>query len=245
MAAIDVFDHVRRERSRGKSFAVHASLVEVYNERVYDLLSQSNKAVDARGQGGELKVAGGGEIRDCTRTVVTCVEDALRVLREGERRRSVGSTEMNERSSRSHAIFRLSVECTDEATGVATVTTLSLVDLAGSESARRTGATGERRREGGKINQSLNDLGMVVRELARQRRSGRTEHVNYRNSKLTKILQSSLSGCGKTAIICCASPSSEHLETTKVGGVIMHRGQQSDVYPMHNIEYCESQVFTN
>lgn len=91
------------------------------------------------------------------------------------------------------------------------VSTLNLVDLAGSESVRLTGASGERQKEGGKINQSLLTLSRVISSLGK----GGDNHVNYRDSKLTRILQPSLSGNAKMAVICCATPSELYLEETR------------------------------
>lgn len=149
-------------------------------------------------------------------------ETVLKILKMGERQRHVGCTEMNSRSSRSHTIFRLVVESQqmydekvhasqEEVDPSTLVATLNLVDLAGSESVRHTGATGIRQKEGGMINQSLLTLSRVIQTLTQPGNS----HVNYRDSKLTRILQPSLSGNARMAIICCATAAEGFLEETR------------------------------
>lgn len=149
-------------------------------------------------------------------------ETVLKILKMGEKQRHVGCTEMNSRSSRSHTIFRLVVESQqmyddkvhasqEEVDPSTLVATLNLVDLAGSESVRHTGATGIRQKEGGMINQSLLTLSRVIQTLTQP---GNT-HVNYRDSKLTRILQPSLSGNARMAIICCATAAEGFLEETR------------------------------
>lgn len=149
-------------------------------------------------------------------------ETVLMVLKMGEKQRHVGCTEMNSRSSRSHTIFRLVVESQqmydenvhaspEEVDTSTLVATLNLVDLAGSESVRHTGATGIRQKEGGMINQSLLTLSRVIQTLTQPGNS----HVNYRDSKLTRILQPSLSGNARMAIICCATAAEGFLEETR------------------------------
>ena len=149
-------------------------------------------------------------------------ETVLKILKMGEKQRHVGGTEMNSRSSRSHTIFRLVVESQqmydakvhasqEEVDQSTLVATLNLVDLAGSESVRHTGATGIRQKEGGMINQSLLTLSRVIQTLTQPGNS----HVNYRDSKLTRILQPSLSGNARMAIICCATAAEGFLEETR------------------------------
>lgn len=149
-------------------------------------------------------------------------ETVLKILKIGDKQRHVGCTEMNNRSSRSHTIFRLvlesqqmfdeSIHASPEEVDQSTlVATLNLVDLAGSESVRHTGATGIRQKEGGMINQSLLTLSRVIQTLTQPGNS----HVNYRDSKLTRILQPSLSGNARMAIICCATAAEGFLEETR------------------------------
>ncbi|KAK2080136.1 hypothetical protein QBZ16_002532 [Prototheca wickerhamii] len=146
------------------------------------------------------------------------------LLEEGERHRHVGETKMNKNSSRSHTIFRMVVESRSTAGGgevedspddfgAIRVSSLTLVDLAGSERIAKTGAEGQRAREGAAINKSLLTLGTVINRLSEAGASG-SGHVPYRDSKLTRILQPALGGNARTAIICAVTPAAPHVEET-------------------------------
>lgn len=162
MAAKDIFSHIQSQRNR--MFLVRASFLEIYNEEVRDLLSNSNKLLQIREDPRR------GVFVKSVEEMVTDFESLLRILFHGEKSRAVASTGMNERSSRSHTIFRVTIESREKGRaedsdtendenrdpagdGAVRVSTLNLVDLAGSESVRHTGATGERQKEGGMINQ--------------------------------------------------------------------------------------------
>jgi centromeric protein E len=230
MAASDIFQHI--EASTDRVFLVRVSFIEIYNEEVRDLLVSG-------GDDNTLSVREDprrGVFVNSNETIVTGLDSLLSVLFAGEKNRSVASTGMNERSSRSHTIFRITVESrlksaekndteneeSDEemedvddnemsnGNGAVRVSTLNLVDLAGSESVRHTGATGDRQKEGGKINQSLLTLSRVIGSLGQN-----ATHINFRDSKLTRILQPSLSGNARMAVICCATPSELYLEETR------------------------------
>ena len=150
-----------------------------------------------------------------TEEIVVSAEQAIALVSEGESRRSVGATDMNACSSRSHAVFRVVCE-TRSASGVVRVGAMNLVDLAGSERLARTKAEGARRKEGTLINRSLLTLGTVIRKLSA---GGAPEHVPYRDSLLTRILQPALGGNSKTAVVCAVSPAvinaDESLSTLK------------------------------
>ncbi|KAL3805856.1 hypothetical protein HJC23_007817 [Cyclotella cryptica] len=229
MAGSDIFSHIERDTER--VFLVRVSFIEIYNEEVRDLLVSG-------GDDNTLSVREDprrGVFVNSNETIVTGLDSLLSVLFAGEKNRSVASTGMNERSSRSHTIFRITVESRlksvekdvgensddemDEdyddnelsnGNGAVRVSTLNLVDLAGSESVRHTGATGDRQKEGGKINQSLLTLSRVIGSLGQN-----ATHINFRDSKLTRILQPSLSGNARMAVICCATPSELYLEETR------------------------------
>eukprot|EP00002_Diphylleia_rotans_P039481 TRINITY_DN9166_c0_g1_i1.p1 TRINITY_DN9166_c0_g1~~TRINITY_DN9166_c0_g1_i1.p1 ORF type:complete len:543 (+),score=171.15 TRINITY_DN9166_c0_g1_i1:521-2149(+) len=148
--------------------------------------------------------------------VVKTPEEVERYIDQGTKARSVGATNMNEHSSRSHSVFTVRIEQRPEnatANSKATVSKLNLVDLAGSERADRTGATGDRLKEGAAINKSLSALGNVISTLADpEKRKG---HVPYRDSKLTRILQESLGGNTITIMLCALSPADDSYEETK------------------------------
>lgn len=221
LAIKDMFDEMARRTDT--SFAVKVSYIEVYNETIRDLLDPTNTAVSIR----EHPVTG--VFTDNSERVVTDARGVLAALRDGEKNRSVGSTAMNERSSRSHSIFRVVVESRTEtdifgddnqspdAVTVANVRVgcLNFVDLAGSESVHMTGSKGKRRTEAGNINRSLLALSRVISALGSKRRETSSAHINFRDSKLTRILQPSLSGSARVLFICCASPADHLVEDTR------------------------------
>ncbi|GAA5985308.1 hypothetical protein JCM10908_002615 [Rhodotorula pacifica] len=148
-------------------------------------------------------------IQGLEETVIQSAEDGLRVLRRGSERRQIAATNCNERSSRSHSIFTIHVQVRDnskEGADVLKVGKLNLVDLAGSENVGRSGATNSRAREAGMINASLLALGRVINQLVDKSDSNKKQHIAYRESKLTRLLQDSLGGRTKTTIIATISP---------------------------------------
>jgi len=204
--AVDlVFEEVSKMRLLGWSFEVQVTLVEVYNEAVCDLLP---------GSGAERRPTEGRT--DEGRRVV--VKDAVAVhnlLRRATRERHTAATASNDRSSRSHMIFQLSLLGSCEVDGHARELEglLSFVDLAGSERVEKSGVMGERLREAQHINKSLSALGDVVEALARRGR-GASCHVPYRNSRLTTLLKDSLGGDSKALMIVNVSPLLEQQSET-------------------------------
>ncbi|PNH06269.1 Kinesin-II subunit [Tetrabaena socialis] len=196
------FDHVFEivNSSAGtKQWMVRASYLEIYNEEVRDLLSKDPKSKL------ELKEhkEGGVYVKGLNAFVVKGVPELKNVLEVGRKNRSVGATAMNQDSSRSHSIFTITIETIEntqaQPDGHIRVGKLNLVDLAGSERQDKTGATGDRLKEATKINLSLSALGNVISALV----DGKSGHVPYRDSKLTRLLQDSLGGNTKT--IMCAN----------------------------------------
>ncbi|XP_050697310.1 centromere-associated protein E-like [Eriocheir sinensis] len=192
------------EDTPDREYLIRASYMEIYNENISDLLAgrdPKNRSLTIReDQSGLVYVA------DLKEECANCEKNLLMLMKRGEKNRSIGSTNMNERSSRSHTIFRIIIESRERSQedgeeGAITVSHLNLVDLAGSENASQSGATGERLKEGGFINKSLFMLGRVISQL-----SEGEPFVNFRDSKLTRILQLSLGGNAKTAIICTITP---------------------------------------
>ncbi|KAL7548390.1 hypothetical protein ACHAWF_011677 [Thalassiosira exigua] len=215
MAAKGIFKHIDGVGS--SDYEVKVSYVEVYNESVRDLLVTSNNNNE---MGPSLKVRPnrrGDFFAESKERIVASTDDLLDVLAEGEGNRSFGSTAMNQKSSRSHTLFSIQLESKPKFSGdECTLSTLKLVDLAGSESVRRTGAVGDRQREGGKINQSLGALSAVIKSLGQNAKvKEKATPVGYRGSKLTMLLQPSLSGNAKLAVICCATPSESYLAETR------------------------------
>ena len=168
--------------------------------------------------------------------------DVFKTLKSGEARRQVGSTHMNSQSSRSHTLVRIYIESTpsDGQKGNSTrVSSLSLVDLAGSESVRLNGL--ERREEGHYINQSLMTLGQVVLSLS----EGKTSHIPFRDSKLTRLLQPSLSGNAQMVLLCCISPQASHIEDSHNTFKFATRAKKIKQKPIVNIADVENTLLQN
>ncbi|MBW0463620.1 hypothetical protein O181_003335 [Austropuccinia psidii MF-1] len=211
-----LFDRINEKMSQDSNvvYTVEVSFMEIYNERVRDLLNPKNK--------GNLRVREhpslGPYVEDLSKLAVRSYPDVETLMDEGNKARTVAATNMNETSSRSHSVFTLLLtqRRKDLATGMEgeKVSRISLVDLAGSERANSTGATGVRLKEGAQINKSLTTLGKVISALASAgATSGGTgkkkkveEHVPYRDSVLTWLLKDSLGGNSKTAMIAAISP---------------------------------------
>lgn len=193
-------------------FTVAAQFMELYNEELIDLLDPYNK-------GSIYKIhedpAGGISVSGATIKPIAGPQDALRMLQQGALARTTASTQMNSQSSRSHALFTILIRrqrvMSAEESGMPdgdleTLTSkFHFVDLAGSERLKRTGATGERAREGISINCGLLALGNVISALGDK--SKKASHVPYRDSKLTRLLQDSLGGNSQTIMLACVSPS--------------------------------------
>ncbi|XP_034260500.1 kinesin-like protein KIF3A [Pantherophis guttatus] len=203
-----VFGHIAKAEGDTR-FLVRVSYLEIYNEEVRDLLGKDQT------QRLEVKERPdvGVYIKDLSAYVVNNADDMDRIMTLGHKNRSVGATNMNEHSSRSHAIFTITIECSEK--GVdgnihVRMGKLHLVDLAGSERQAKTGATGQRLKEATKINLSLSTLGNVISALV----DGKSTHVPYRNSKLTRLLQDSLGGNSKTMMCANIGPADYNYDET-------------------------------
>ncbi|XP_068093045.1 kinesin-like protein KIF13A isoform X2 [Hyperolius riggenbachi] len=199
-----------------QTFKVEVSYMEIYNEKVRDLL-------DPKGSRQSLKVREhkvlGPYVDGLSQLAVTTFEDIESLMSEGNKSRTVAATNMNEESSRSHAVFTIIVTQTlyDHQSGNSgeRVSRVSLVDLAGSERVSKTGAAGERLKEGSNINKSLTTLGLVISSLADQAAGkGKNKFVPYRDSVLTWLLKDNLGGNSKTAMIATISPAADNYEET-------------------------------
>ncbi|KAM6148053.1 centromere-associated protein E [Erethizon dorsatum] len=201
----DIFQKIKKFPDR--EFLLRVSYMEIYNETITDLLcnAQKTKPLIIRED-----INRNVYVADLTEEVVYTSEMALNWITKGEKNRHYGITKMNQRSSRSHTIFRMILESREKGEpsncdGSIKVSHLNLVDLAGSERAAQTGAEGVRLKEGCNINRSLFILGQVIKKLSDGQIGG---FINYRDSKLTRILQNSLGGNAKTRIICTVTPAS-------------------------------------
>ncbi|GAA5817369.1 hypothetical protein MFLAVUS_010913 [Mucor flavus] len=210
---LELFERITDLTSDLLKFQVEVSYIEIYNEKVRDLLNPGNK--------GNLKVREhptiGPYVEDLSRLVVNSFEDIDHLMNEGNKARTVAATNMNETSSRSHAVFTLFLTSNrfDETAKLNTekCARISLVDLAGSERANSTGATGARLKEGSNINKSLTTLGKVISALSEassaptsKKSSLNPNFVPYRDSVLTWLLKDSLGGNSKTAMVAAISP---------------------------------------
>ncbi|GIL68311.1 hypothetical protein Vafri_21594 [Volvox africanus] len=212
LAVSEAFSLIEANESR--EYLIRVSYMEIYNEDINDLLAPENVKLPIKEGPYGPYVCG---LRE---DIVTSPEQVLELLTTGEANRHIGSTKMNEKSSRSHTIFRMVVESravdaeSDDA-GAVLVSALSLVDLAGSERVAKTGAEGIRMKEGTAINKSLLTLGNVINKLS-EGALATGGHIPYRDSKLTRILQPSLGGNAKTAIICAMTPAWCHREESHI-----------------------------
>ncbi|XP_005105009.1 kinesin-like protein KIF3A isoform X4 [Aplysia californica] len=195
-----IFGHIAKAEGDTR-FLVRVSYLEIYNEEVRDLLGKDQH------QRLEVKERPdvGVYVKDLSAFVVNNADDMDRIMTLGNKNRSVGATHMNMHSSRSHAIFTVTIECSEKGPDGeqhVRVGKLHLVDLAGSERQAKTGATGQRLKEATKINLSLSTLGNVISSLV----DGKSTHIPYRNSKLTRLLQDSLGGNSKTVMVANIGP---------------------------------------
>ncbi|CAN1843182.1 Kinesin-like protein KIN-14S [Linum perenne] len=199
---------VSEERKGYMKYELYVSMLEVYNEKLRDLLVENSKEQSKRL---DIKQAADGtqEVPGLIESHVSSTEEVWKLLQSGNCIRSVGSTSANEQSSRSHCLLRVTVKGESLIDGQKTRSHLWLVDLAGSERVGKIEVEGERLKESQFINKSLSALGDVISALA-----SKTSHIPYRNSKLTHMLQSSLGGDCKTLMFVQISPSSSDLGET-------------------------------
>ncbi|XP_061610629.1 kinesin-like protein KIF13B isoform X2 [Phyllopteryx taeniolatus] len=211
-----LFSRTMQEAREGESFTVEVSYMEIYNEKVRDLL-------DPKGSRQALRVREhnvlGPYVDGLSRLAVASYKDIESLMSEGNKSRTVAATNMNEESSRSHAVFNIILTHTlmdlQSGTSGEKVSKLSLVDLAGSERAAKTGAAGERLKEGSNINKSLSTLGLVISALADQGAGkNRSKFVPYRDSVLTWLLKDSLGGNSRTAMVATISPAADNYDET-------------------------------
>ena len=193
-------------------YTVRVSYMEIYMERIRDLLAPQNDNLPVHEEKNR-----GVYVKGLLEIYVSSVEEVFEVMKRGGNARAVAATKMNQESSRSHSIFVITVTQKNLETGSMKSGQLFLVDLAGSEKVGKTGASGQTLEEAKKINKSLSALGMVINALT----DGKSSHVPYRDSKLTRILQESLGGNSRTTLIINCSPSSyndtETLSTLRFG----------------------------
>jgi len=226
-------------------YSLKASFLEVYGEDVFDLLNEHRCSLPLREDSNGGIVVAGLTSRDISTTV-----EALQVLHEGTMNRTTAATLMNLTSSRSHAVFtiqlsqvtRLNTSESDNET--TTISRFTFVDLAGSERMKKTGAEGERAREGIKINEGLLALGNVINALADEKRALKEKkiHVPYRQSKLTRLLQDALGGNSQTLFLACVSPSDTNASETLSTLNYANRARNIRNAPTKNVDGSSAQL---
>uniref|UniRef100_A0A2K6T4G5 plus-end-directed kinesin ATPase n=1 Tax=Saimiri boliviensis boliviensis TaxID=39432 RepID=A0A2K6T4G5_SAIBB len=215
----DLFSRINDTSNDNMSYSVEVSYMEIYCERVRDLLNPKNK--------GNLRVREhpllGPYVEDLSKLAVTSYNDIQDLMDSGNKARTVAATNMNETSSRSHAVFNIifTQKRHDAETNITTekVSKISLVDLAGSERADSTGAKGTRLKEGANINKSLTTLGKVISALAEMvsgsnKKKKKTDFIPYRDSVLTWLLRENLGGNSRTAMVAALSPADINYDET-------------------------------
>ncbi|XP_063321462.1 kinesin-like protein KIF1B isoform X20 [Pelmatolapia mariae] len=216
MLCEDLFEKINEDGNKEElSYSVEVSYMEIYCERVRDLLNPKNK--------GNLRVREhpllGPYVEDLSKLAVTSYTDIADLMDAGNKARTVAATNMNETSSRSHAVFTIvfTQRKHDSETDLSTekVSKISLVDLAGSERADSTGAKGTRLKEGANINKSLTTLGKVISALAEvSKKKKKTDFIPYRDSVLTWLLRENLGGNSRTAMVAALSPADINYDET-------------------------------
>ncbi|KAK2825447.1 hypothetical protein Q7C36_019374 [Tachysurus vachellii] len=211
----ELFEKINDNNNEDISYSVEVAYMEIYCERVRDLLNPKNK--------GNLRVREhpllGPYVEDLSKLAVTCYTDIADLMDAGNKARTVAATNMNETSSRSHAVFTIvfTQRKHDNETDLSTekVSKISLVDLAGSERADSTGAKGTRLKEGANINKSLTTLGKVISALAEvSKKKKKSDFIPYRDSVLTWLLRENLGGNSRTAMVAALSPADINYDET-------------------------------
>nr|XP_055043365.1 kinesin-like protein KIF1B isoform X13 [Misgurnus anguillicaudatus] len=211
----DLFEKINDNNNEEVSYSVEVAYMEIYCERVRDLLNPKNK--------GNLRVREhpllGPYVEDLSKLAVTSYTDIADLMDAGNKARTVAATNMNETSSRSHAVFTIVFtqrrHDTDTDLSTEKVSKISLVDLAGSERADSTGAKGTRLKEGANINKSLTTLGKVISALAEvSKKKKKTDFIPYRDSVLTWLLRENLGGNSRTAMVAALSPADINYDET-------------------------------
>ena len=205
----EIFNSLNNKESSISKYLVKVSYIEIYNETVNDLIDPSNKNLEIRESGNK-----GIFVNNLSEISVNNLEKAMQLLNKGESNRIIAETKLNEKSSRSHTIFKINIEFymkeKNNNKEKKYNSQLNLVDLAGSENVSKAKCEGIRIKEGGNINKSLLALSNVINKLSQNNKS----FVNYRDSKLTRLLQTSLGGNSKTTIICTMVDDNSHYSET-------------------------------
>ncbi|XP_071051018.1 kinesin-like protein Klp68D isoform X2 [Onthophagus taurus] len=226
-----IWSHINR--TTGVEFLVSVRYLEIYMEEIRDLLKSKNtKPLELREMAGQ-----GVFVTHLHSQTCQSAADMLKAMKVGNHNRTTGATNMNEHSSRSHAIFQISIEMAETEKKSVKVGKLNLVDLAGSERQSKTGATGDRLKEASKINKALSSLGNVIYALAEN-----SAHIPYRDSKLTRLLQDSLGGNSKTIMIANIGPASMNYDETIITLRYAYRAKSIKNQPVKNEDIKDAKL---
>nr|CDJ94425.1 Kinesin domain containing protein [Haemonchus contortus] len=231
---VEAIFHQINEGGLDMCFKVFVSMLEIYDEKVHDLLCSGREPLQVREHSGSVFVQGLSKSQVCN------LKETMTQLEKGGSLRSKGQTAMNAQSSRSHAIFTISLEKTasgEEDNGF--TAKLHLVDLAGSERLKKTQAEGTRKMEGIRINEGLLALGNVISALSE---SAGNRHIPYRDSKITRLLQDSLGGNSYTVMIACVSPADSNAEETLSTLRYADRAKKIKNKPVVNIDAGQQKI---
>ncbi|XP_044000850.1 kinesin-like protein KIN-7L, chloroplastic, partial [Aphidius gifuensis] len=235
-----IFNFIENDLSR--DYQLQFSYFELYNEKVIDLFdnNKNNKHLKIK------EDKNGNVLIDCKQLVLKTTKEVLQKLKKVNNNRHVGETNMNEKSNRSHVLLRITIESCeigDDSDGTIKTSQLTLVDLAGSENAKQAGGTNERRNEGRFINRSLSSLCSVINQLSdknKKKTNDKIPFINYRDSKLTRLLQPSLGGNSKTMVICTVTPAA--LEETQSTLTFARRAKVIKNQPRINQEVTDKVI---
>jgi len=211
----EIFERIGQNKDPTLSFEVSFSMLEIYNEKIQDLLINPKERTHEG-----LKVREhqkyGVYVEGLGKHPVDSYESIEAKTDEGNKNRTIGSTMMNASSSRAHTIIQIEFKRVEMINNKKTekLSVINLVDLAGSEKLAKTGASGDRMKEGCAINKSLSTLGLVISKLADKAMGKKNVIIPYRDSVLTRILQNALGGNSKTLMICAISPATDNYDET-------------------------------
>ncbi|XP_062517436.1 uncharacterized protein LOC134192702 [Corticium candelabrum] len=245
----EIFNYIETQSDSSSRFLVRASFLQIYNEKLMDLLDvagKRDKYDDSKADRLRIREAAGGGlfVDNLSEHVVKSPREILDLLKRGAVMRTTAQTKLNRESSRSHAVFSIIVEhstlSTDTATKSVTIGKLNLVDLAGSERVKASGVQGKRLEEAMKINLSLSAFGKVILALT----SPGQQHIPYRDSKLTRLLQDSLGGNCKTTLITTITPVSLHYSETVNSLKFANRAKSVKNYAIVNEDFSQQAMLS-
>lgn len=232
-AVREIFEKIQ-EKQQDIDVTITCSFYELYNEEVFDLLTDAGTSRDKM-----VRQVIVNKIQNLTEKPVMTPEDCLTCLQTGSQKRTVGATAMNKESSRSHAVYTVNLCIVPKEDGASEITSkFLLVDLAGSERCKKTNATGARMKEGVNINMGLFSLGKVICALC----DSKASHIPYRESILTRLLQDSLGGNSYTLMIACVSPADYNIEETNNTLVYANRAKQIKNKPTVNMDPSKQEL---